>query len=62
MSWLKIVYVVTSGLDQCENKEFEFLSLSLHEAEMPILFLKKKKKKHFMKNSCKLVTRSKFYY
>ena len=47
MSWLKIVYVVTSGLDQCENKEFEFLSLSLHETEMPILFLKKKKKKTF---------------
>ena len=45
MSWLKIVYVVTSGLDQCENKEFEFLSLSLHEAEMPILLHKKKKKK-----------------
>lgn len=42
MSWLKIVYVITSGLDQCENKEFEFLSLSLHEAEMAILFLKNK--------------------
>ena len=46
MSWLKIVYVITSGLDQCENKEFEFLSLNLHEAEMAILFLKKKKTFH----------------